>query len=755
MAKVKRTKPCASCKQSKVKCIYTRSLPCERCIKNGQAVQCQFTPKLPSLKLPLIAPSPAQSNNGLPALNQLQNIQSAPQDVHFMMSTPFINGQVPVIPAANNLYVQPTSQIKSLTQPMAPDNTIKQTNQSVPTTQSKWNNQIENRIDAFDSKLNDLVDIMRSNQRLLLENQAQYHSLSSNLEDQRRQRAADDENSDSFTLRKRTIRDTPRDTKKLRLEVPSDFRDGFLSRENARDLFNFFDAHISQQLFGFEISRFQVDELWNTSPILVCAICTISSMHHPNSQLSEKLGQLQVYLRQLCSDSFFRGKGSNEMEIFNTIVALVLCSFWLSESQMFTGLALQLAKEIQLDSPASRKKSTKLMLGENDRIKLWYLLYVLDGQQSLTFNRQPIVNSQEYTLKNSRKILLEPRKSIQESRKSLSMENNEEERLEQALNFTDMRLVSQVEYNQAINEAFKGSAWDLLAPSSFGIPSKTNLELDKWMVSWTVLLSPASLGSVWSSKSTLIYYNFAKMYINSSSVKSLQVDAGDTRQMLPKWDGSQKRARQVVQRIIQVKSDDTDDSSDDSDSEEFISNKGFVSEDEETVSRSIALNAAQTVLNLVLNDKDIHDNLKYVPVHIHIMLYYAALLLLNPEMENSNITMTEESLEKMIANLRTVRSLQRKIYQNLPTDKVFGDRIIKSLEDIFCEKSLALSNIILHELALSHEVKDKLKTQLSQLNELNASSSTTLDLQETSSSAGSSPGPENISAWPGSHHGHP
>ena len=84
---------------------------------------------------------------------------------------------------------------------------------------------------------------------------------------------------------------------------------------------------------------------------------------------------------------------------------------------------------------------------------------------------------------------------------------------------TDMRLVSQVEYNQAINEAFKGTAWDLLAPASFGIPSKSNLELDRWMVSWTVLLSPESFGAIWSTKSTLIYYNFAKMHINSSAVK--------------------------------------------------------------------------------------------------------------------------------------------------------------------------------------------------------------------------------------------
>lgn len=780
MAKEKRTKPCSSCKKSKVKCIYTRTLPCERCVKNGHAYNCQFSPKLPSLKLPLIAPPPtAQTTNGIPSYNQYQNIQPAPQDVRFMLSSPFVNGQVPVMPNNNSSFgQQPGHPPPALGQPQAHHNHLNQPsdvrlqtrpmgqmnqapiNQSPinqgQVNQGQWNNQVEGRIDSLDSKLTDLVDIMKSNQRLLLENQAQYHTLSSNLEHQRRQMAAELQRRQIKSLqKKRALENEPQDIKKPRLEFPDDFRDGFLTLDNARDLFSFFDAHISQQLFGFEISKFQLDNIWESSPILVCAICTIASMHHPNENLSKKLAQLQVYLRQLCSDSFFRAKTGNEVDIFNTIVALVLCSFWLSESQMFTGLALQLAKEIQLDSPVSRKSSTNLMLGENDRIKLWYLLYVLDGQQSLTFNRQPIVNSQEYSLKNSRKILLEPKKAIKASLKPIKDSEAEQESQEVHSLFTDLRLVSQVEYNQALNEAFRGSAWDLLAPSSFGIPSKSNLELDKWMVSWTVLLSPANHGSVWSSKSTLIYYNFAKMHINSLSEKNLQVDAGDSRQMLPKWVGTLQTGRNS-KRITPVQSAGTDDSSDDSEDEEFISNKGFVSEDDAAVSRSIAMNAAQTVLNLVLNDKDIHENLKYVPVHIHIMLYYAALLLLSPEMENaSTAPNSEESFAKTIANLRTVRSLQRKIYQNLPTDKTFGDRIVKSLEDIFTEKSASISQKILEEPGLTQEFKENLKTQLSQLNELSSISTAVPDAYETSSSAGSSPAPEKISAWPGSHHGHP
>ena len=58
---------------------------------------------------------------------------------------------------------------------------------------------------------------------------------------------------------------------------------------------------------------------------------------------------------------------------------------------------MQLAKEYGLNQPNQKNK---------DKLKLWYLLYVLDGQQSLTFNRQPLLNSQEYSLKHSKELLL-------------------------------------------------------------------------------------------------------------------------------------------------------------------------------------------------------------------------------------------------------------------------------------------------------------------------------------------------------------
>ena len=476
---------------------------------------------------------------------------------------------------------------------------------------------------------------------------------------------------------------------------------------------------------------------------------------------------MKTCLHNLCGTILLE-RPKSEKDAYNTIVALILCSFWLTDSQMFTGLALQLAKEYGLNRPNLKNK---------DKLKLWYLLYVLDGQQSLTFNRQPLLNSQEYSLKHSKELLLEDKNSklfenkkkelfLNDKQETTVMLPNDEEisKLVAKQRFTDMRLVSQVEYNQALNEAFKGNAWDLLSPSSFGMPSKSNLELDKWMVSWTVLLSPGNFGAVWSTKSTLIYYNFAKMHINSTAVRKLTIDPN--RGKFPKWESTPTTtnttpARTFTSKQITPDTEDSEDSSEDEyDDDDFISNKELVSPDEAVINANIALNAAHTVLNLVINDKDILDNLKYVPVHIHIMLYYAALLLINPPSKSNNQTIEIDEFkyyDKLLDNLKVIHVLQRKIYMNLPIDVKFGNRLIKNLQDVTMDK---LKEIQLFVDALSDAQEEKLElgkkiSALLDSNDNKFEEIVDYDINSDGSSKSGTPLPEKISAWPGSNHGHP
>ena len=854
--KEKRTKPCCNCKRSKVKCVYTNSLPCQRCIKIGQASSCQFVTKLPSLKFPSLDSSNSISH--LPSTNPVvpTPLPVVSSSLSSSSTTSFasarLNNSTPLSSNGLNMTVPPLISTNTILNHNPSHNHNHNTNHNnhnstihnrQPHTtpgpfgsqmgppnfhvasDSNWKTLIEQRLSTFDNKIDSLVDLLKMNQQVMMNNQLQFmqqqhlhqhqqlqqHQHQQLLLQQQQQQqlhqqpqhqiyeydgvysttdghgitysssrsyspdSRPDSNGaspDRIKTKRLTEAEAFKRTKKRKTNSNStnayqqDFRDEFLSKQEANELFQFFEANISQQLFGFEISKFNVEDIWDNCPILVCAISTIASIHHPT--LSSKSNQLKVYLHSLCG-SILLARPKSEKDAYNTIVALILCSFWLTDSQMFTGLALQLAKEYGMNLPNPKNK---------DKLKLWYLLYVLDGQQSLTFNRQPLLNSQEYSLVHSKELLLEENSNqlFENEKKRLLTEKkdertvvipNDEEisKLVAKQRFTDMRLVSQVEYNQALNEAFKGNAWELLAPVSFGMPSKSNLELDKWMVSWTVLLSPGNFGAVWSTKSTLIYYNFAKMHINSTSVRKLTIDPN--RGKFPTWEpspmskGTTTTTKTFTSSKITPDTEDSEDSSDDEyNDDDFISNKELVSPDEAVINANIALNAAHTVLNLVINDKDILDNLKYVPVHIHIMLYYAALLLINPPSKSNNQTIEIDEIkyyDNLLNNLKIIHILQRKIYMNLPIDVKFGNRLIRNLQDITMEK-LKQIQLFVDSLSDSQEEKLELSRKITTLLDSNDNKFEEIidyEISSDGSSKSGTPLPEKISAWPGSNHGHP
>lgn len=749
MGKEKRTRPCTNCKNSKVKCVYSESLPCERCIKKGQSHTCQYVSKLPSLKF-----APMDSST-FPLDTGKDNEIVLPL---FGVSA----GRTSPSHGIVDRKELPSSQMVSVGK--SSSNAINGQESS----DIQWKDMIENRINNFDSKLSYLVDILRSKQDSATENTSTSSKEAApsigNAKNFNLRTILDEESDDSLRSKKRINDGVENASKKSKTNLgqpPEDFRDGFLSIEEAKELFNFFDTHISPQLFGFEISKFQVDTLWETSPILICAICVIGSIHHPDPAISNKLINLRSYLQQLCNGILYKGKPENIKDGYNIIFALILCSFWLEDSQMFTGIALQLSKEIGLN-PAERRGNKGDLLSRADRLKLWYLLYILDGQQSLAFNRQPIFNSQDNVLRNSRALLLTGKKKLDDE-KSCGRDGVNEGTKENGvmnttkslhdyskLRFPDMRLVSQVEYNQAIGEALRGDAWNLLTPSALGLPSKSNLELDKWMVSWTVLLAPVTNGAVWSSKSVLLYYHFAKMHINSKAVRLLHGYGDSEAEYPPTLNFHEKTEKQIDS--ADDNEFDSDEERDDGPSEEFLSNKNLAVQDQRVIESNIALSSAHTVLNLVLHDQDIQDNLKYVPLHIHIMLYYAALLLINPPNMSSETTDADfhNKIIKVLSNLKVVKTLQKKIYLNLPTDKDFGSKLIKSLDDALNEKMLQIKNELQVTSTIEGKVKKDIINEISLLSQA-SSLSNIIDFIDTPKRSSS---PEKISAWPGYNHGH-
>lgn len=716
MAREKRTKPCGHCKKSKLRCEYTDALPCVRCIKNGLADSCQFVIRLPSLSFPMMGNVPMDRKEP-PAI------------------LPFPQARGPETP-------KPRISPAALMPPQPVPGAVHE---------QAWRSNMESKLSSVDSKFNDLLSALQENQRALVAERAlnqRYVAENRSLLEQ----ASRHDLLQRPGSAKRQLLGAGHEQTAKRMAVLLDFRDTVLSKDEAHVLFEFFDANISKQLFGFEIRRFSVDVLWQTSPILICAICTIALMHYPDRAISDKQELLKAHLNALCLGLLFLGRPRNDMEGFNAIVALVLCSFWLSDLQMFTGLAIQLANDFRLNDPNNR--NDKSSLSNKDRLKLWYLLYILDGQQSMTFNRRAIVSTEDYAIKNSRQLFRVDKNRLASSHIPLiSSESKSSDQTSdpEIGSLTDLRLVSQVEYNVALSESLKGNAWDLLTPQALGIPSKSNLELDKWMVSWTVLLAPTNNGAVWLSKSTLIYYNFAKMHINSSVMRQLQVESGSESLILPNWQNYRPQSNPVFKEEAQENSSDEE-----SEDDEFLSNSELDNQDQALVDFQLAVNAAQTVLNLVLSDSDILSNLRYAPVHVHIMLYYAAILLVSPPPSSNsaeNGSGHQAYFADILLRLKVVKILQRKIGSNLPTDRSFGNQLLKNLDTLFDERLLKLKEE-LSGAALHVSEKARRINEISTMQFSSSQLEMVLDSLENSSKE-ASPKPEKISAWPGSNHGHP
>jgi hypothetical protein len=738
--KSKRPKACTNCRKSKTKCIKAdNDQICKRC--RSQGLQCIYEYKVASYKVASGSPK----DLGLLSTSATSDIATSKLTIENN------NTSIPIKHILNP--VNSIQRIPKLSTAVISNKDSKILN-------NNWENSVEERLEGFGSQLNTILSLLQNK-----------HPEINNLNNNNNKREIED--IEGFNKRQKivgspvnVVLSKPPSTFNYSISKTNELDDdsiilleNVLNKENTEILFEFFNKNISPQLFGFDISQYSIENIWKTCPLLIATITCISSIHHPTlNHLSPKLEKIVYDL----SKNILYKLPQNEIEAFNTIIALCFCGFWFKNNQMFTGLAVQLARTMNLIDPRKISKDKKNIIPKKDRLKLWYLLYILDGQQSLVFNRQSIIDSNDITLKNSKDLLLAAENENYEKSRNHENENNSNNKIPNFNNsYENIRLISQVEYHQAINAVFEGQAWDLLTPSSFGLPFKTNLELDKWMVQWTVLLSPFKNHPVWSSKSTLIYYNFAKIHINSSAVRNFQTDGSN----LPKFseidddfsdiiecDDNNKYIESANEELNNEKINDDENTDDDDDSEDDDNDlldlaKELSPLQSKKVSAELALSAAETVLNIVLGDADILSVLKYVPIHIHIMLYYSALLILKPhaclngEGQSFDKYNDEESrFEASLNAIKLVKRLRHSIIANLPTDREFSEKIITGLTEVLQGKVRQMRE----EIGTRRPMLDKLDRVVLDNDALELYKSVRRRREEFK-----------ISAWPGFDAGHP
>ncbi|CEP61679.1 uncharacterized protein LALA0_S03e08350g [Lachancea lanzarotensis] len=618
----KRTKPCILCKRNKVKCEYVNSLPCERCAKYG--LRCHFEQQS-------IAASLAELRT-LPSMTQVHTLGSEETQV-----------------------TEPAS--------LALSNDSKAVN---------------SRLSTLESALESVLSILQTSQS---QQQQQMDLI--------QQQMSQNQTWDKWRfldLQPSTTNDSFQDAAAFPENPQNLHLSRILSKTEVQELCELFNDRFAPQLFGYEIGPLDVSTLWRRSPFLLLSICTVTCLHHPF--MKSKFNMLKRSFEVGASQCLTQEVPAIQVE--HTILALVIGALWLESGQMLVSVAIQLARFHRLDQPNTLTSS----LGRSPLQRLWYLLYIVDGNQNLVFHKSPSIHKEsEPLILNSRRDVIGSLTSPQVrgvlsanyrahgkvvNNRQLELLNEVECRKISIPGTTlrELRLLGQLEYHMAMESVFSGNRNNspdlersmqatatLLDPSNFGVPWVSNLELDKWMISWTITLQNIDFRSdPWCLKSTLLYYNFARMHINMKPSlgggRSSVFNSGTT-DLMKIWQSPDPA---VFSNPTRGKS----------------------------ASHDISFSAAQSLIKLATEDNDITSIFQFLPMHVHAMLYYASLVLLDP----TDVLHGLSPNRKVLATrYKTVNNLKSLISKTPSSDPNFRAKTLDSLSqllDNFAAKCLAV-----------------------------------------------------------------
>lgn len=355
-----------------------------------------------------------------------------------------------------------------------------------------------------------------------------------------------------------------------------------LTADEAVELFDFFQKKLAPYLYGLNMIRQGYDKIAAQSPILLASICTVAALHHPH--LNNKFETCKVDLQRLagecavCEDTPPRQTG------LDTITALCIASFWLVDlSWMLSGIAVRLATRLDLHHSFNRVMDYRRTQAQDmitnssgssrtvednedslDELRLYYILFILDRQQSVVASRPPMMQIDA---------------SMPKSHLAILRQNSPAD---------DFRLVLQLQLNLVLSRIFTLALGSPPPPEAFGVTHQTNFELDSWITSWAIRLSPTRGESVWFTKAVLLHYHYAKLYVNSAVVRDVELN-------------------QTHDGVVAINT-----------SLAAAYNRDF----------EAAMLAAVSLLELVSEDKEMQRALGFAPQYIQTMLFYGAMFVM-------------------------------------------------------------------------------------------------------------------------------
>ena len=163
-----------------------------------------------------------------------------------------------------------------------------------------------------------------------------------------------------------------------------------LTLEEAEDMLDMFKRNLSAHLFSASIpSDATVESLRRSSTPLFTAVILVTALHLPGKE----------ELHERCHRRFLGLVSSTMFDRFHSlddIRGLCIAAFWQPYlSWKLSGLSIRMATELNLhhafyeafDEPGTADEARKEAL---EKARLWYVLYVLDHQSSITFGRPPV-----------------------------------------------------------------------------------------------------------------------------------------------------------------------------------------------------------------------------------------------------------------------------------------------------------------------------------------------------------------------------
>ncbi|KAL3465701.1 hypothetical protein BJX64DRAFT_50469 [Aspergillus heterothallicus] len=431
--------------------------------------------------------------------------------------------------------------------------------------------------------------------------------------------------------RLRNIRSNKAKTARPSLGTNGELKDfisrGVIAEAEAEELYRVFHNTLNHYLWvGLEQIHSSFNSVRQSSELLAATILTVTALHIPTSAATFD-ACYKEFLALISSSMFSRYHSIDDVR------GLCIAAFWLSEvSWKLSGHAIRIATELNLHQSFSRA-----LQGDRDhflRARLWYMLYVCDHHFSIAYGRPPMV-SESIQIREHELFLASPLSDILDAR-ILSQVNLMQILTRVYDRFSERRLPDLMYVRSGGNVGSSGTdvsrgAQGKDGDSNAAMLSETdleelrsyNLEIDQWRMRWYARQPPNPFIGSFPHRGIVLYSYFAKLQINSLSVRGISVLSGR------------------------------------------------LSADRKEIA-NMAVSAAVNILTMLVDEEDMRRSLVGTPLYVHTMIAVASAFLLKVATKwnrlmalNIEYAFVSRLIEKMVDLLKNAVASERHLLKHI------------------------------------------------------------------------------------------